>query len=105
MLARRLPEVESPSRETVARVMEFIDLIDRFGTDLFELQRAKHTVRNTNEIVINRAAWLAYTETLTDGPQSETHTTNCDNGHPSETATPLARLADVARTSTDGGGR
>lgn len=68
-LARRLTEVENPSRETVKRVMK---CIDRFGKDLFEMQWAKHTGRTTNEIVINREAWLDYTETLTDSATERT---------------------------------
>ncbi|WP_114576290.1 hypothetical protein [Saliphagus sp. LR7] len=99
-LARRLPEVESPSRETVARVMEFID---RFGTHIFELQRAKHTGRNTNEIVIDRGDWLAYTETLTDAAQSGTHTTGDDSDR-TEMETALDHPEDATRTSSDGGG-
>lgn len=102
-LGRRLPEVESPSRETVKRVMEFVD---RFGTDLFEMRRAKDTGRTTNEIVIDRAAWLAYTETLTDGTKSETEveSTETDDGALApEAGTALERLENATRTTTEGG--
>ncbi|MFC4989682.1 hypothetical protein [Saliphagus infecundisoli] len=103
-LARRLPEVESPSRETVKRVMEFVD---RFGTDLFEMRRAKDTGRTTNEIVIDRAAWLEYAEGLTDGSNSEpdVDSTETDDGALApEAGTALERSENATRTSTDRGG-
>ncbi|WP_255171246.1 hypothetical protein [Natrononativus amylolyticus] len=59
--------------------------IDRFGKDLFEMRWAKHTGRNTNEIVIDREAWLDYTETLTNSATEPTPS-EVDGGSPEPTS-------------------
>lgn len=80
--------------------------VDRFGTELFEMRRARDTGRTTNEIAIDRAAWLEYTVTLTDGTQAEVEaraTETDDSELIAEAGAELERLKDATRTTTGGG--
>jgi polyhydroxyalkanoate synthesis regulator phasin len=63
-LAKRL-DVKDPNPNTVRRVMEFVG---KFGKDLFEFYAASGDERrnSTNLVVVDREAWVAYTERLSD---------------------------------------
>ncbi|MFC6951951.1 hypothetical protein [Halorubellus litoreus] len=63
-LAKRL-DVHDPNPNTVRRVMEFVG---KFGKDLFEFYAASGDERrnSTNLVVVDREAWVSYTERLRD---------------------------------------
>ena len=89
-LAKRL-DVHDPNPNAVRRVMEFVG---KFGKDLFEFAPASRGPRNntTNLIVVDREAWVAYADRLSDPG-------NDSDGDAA--ATPGAGPAPQART--DGG--
>lgn len=101
-LAQRLPQVENPSRETVKRVMEFID---DFGKEMFDMKWAKNTGRNTNEIIIDRDKWLDYKDSLTDTESREREGAVERDTDPAEEADEiLDAISSGQRAVTDGGG-
>lgn len=73
-LAKRL-DVDSPSRMTIARAMEFVG---RFGKHLFEYYPASSDERrnSTNVLVVDRDAWTEYAGRLSDADGDSPATTS-----------------------------